>query len=115
MPDPIPDPLWDMMLSTNDCYPGCACAQDYFEITVDRLKQWTQQQPMEILKRVGQQIGEVEQLHPDRISDASKQTNIAFGPAAPFADWIQSWRQCFEASTASANKAGERDGRSSGA
>ena len=26
--------LWDLMLSTNDCYPGCGCDDDFFDMTL---------------------------------------------------------------------------------
>lgn len=31
----IKAPLWDLMLSINDCYPGCGCDDDYFDMTLD--------------------------------------------------------------------------------
>ncbi|MHA2007238.1 MAG: hypothetical protein ACXABO_05955 [Promethearchaeota archaeon] len=36
----IEPPLWDLMLSTNDCYPECGCEYDIFEMTKDRVKSW---------------------------------------------------------------------------
>ena len=36
----IKTPLWDLMLSTNDCYPGCGCDDDFFEMILDRVKLW---------------------------------------------------------------------------
>ena len=36
----IKAPLWDLMLSTNDCYPGCGCDDDDFDMTLDRVKRW---------------------------------------------------------------------------
>jgi hypothetical protein len=36
----IKSPLWDFMLSTNDCYPGCSCDDDFFDMTLNRVKKW---------------------------------------------------------------------------
>lgn len=36
----IPEPLWGLMLSTNDCYPGCSCEADRFEIDPPRVSRW---------------------------------------------------------------------------
>ncbi len=36
----IKSPLWDLMLSINDCYPGCGCDEDYFDMTLERIKKW---------------------------------------------------------------------------
>ena len=38
--DIIKSLLWDLMLSTNDCYPGCGCEWDFFDMTLDRVKSW---------------------------------------------------------------------------
>ncbi|GAG25189.1 unnamed protein product, partial [marine sediment metagenome] len=38
--DKIKSPLWDLMLSTNDCWPGCGCEYDFFDMTLDRMKAW---------------------------------------------------------------------------
>ena len=39
-PNLIKNPLWDLMLSTNDCTPGCGCDYDFFDITLERIKNW---------------------------------------------------------------------------
>lgn len=36
----IPEPLWGLMLSTNDCYPGCSCEAGRFEIDPPRVSRW---------------------------------------------------------------------------
>ncbi len=38
--DIIKSPLWDLMLSTNDCYPGCGCYDDIFDMTLEPVKAW---------------------------------------------------------------------------
>ncbi len=39
----IKSPLWDLMLSTNDCYPVCGCDDDFFDMRLDREKAWVQE------------------------------------------------------------------------
>lgn len=39
----IKSPLWDLMLSTNDCYLGCGCDDDFCDMRLDRVKAWVQE------------------------------------------------------------------------
>ncbi len=41
------------MLSTNDCYPGCDCDDDFFDMTLERVKLWaSKNDPIKILDQI---------------------------------------------------------------
>ncbi len=41
------------MLSTNDCYPGCDCDDDFFDMTLGRVKLWvSKNDPIKILDQI---------------------------------------------------------------
>ncbi len=55
----IKDPLWNLMLSTNDCYPGCSCDSDFFDITPERVQQWVRHNGSQNAKQALVQLNEL--------------------------------------------------------
>lgn len=92
MQQSIPEPLWDLMLSTNDCYPGCSCDADGFEIELERVGKW--------LTRVGidhgwQALAQLDALSaslPANSAALSDLTNVYFGSSDEAASWLLQWR-----------------------
>lgn len=96
------------MLSTNDCYPGCACEDDRFQITEQRLGKWiSKEHPGDVSEALD---------NLDRIicSDqavraaAAEQLDLSFDSDHELSDWLSEWRRCIAAVT-SRIKHGEQD------
>ena len=87
--DVIPEPLWSLMLSTNDCYPGCSCESDRFEMTPERIHRWLAERPNET-QQVLQQITDLRNHPPDRAA-LSQQTNIYFERDEESLAWLELW------------------------
>jgi hypothetical protein len=102
MPPLIPAPLWDLMLSTNDCCPGCSCEADRFEITSQRVASWVARYPAESR----QALAQLEALAGDPALDLvglSDQTNVHFDSPAVAAEWLGQWLRVLR-QTAGANQ-----------
>ena len=85
----IKTPLWDLMLSTNDCYPGCGCDDDFFEMTLDRVKLWVYaHDETEVLQQIDLLISN------DNIDigEIQIQTNIPFQSEEEFKEWLLEWK-----------------------
>jgi hypothetical protein len=88
----IPEPLWDLMLSTNDCYPGCSCEADRFEIDPLRVSRWVAKAGIE---QGRQALGQLDALLaglPESREALSALTNVFFESADEAAAWLQQWR-----------------------
>jgi len=86
----IKAPLWDLMLFTNDCYPGCSCDDDFFDMTVDRVKKWViTHDELEIIQQIDQLLSN------DNIDvgDIQIQTNIPFQSEEEFKEWLLEWKK----------------------
>ena len=59
MPSPIDDPLWDLLLSTNDCFPGCGCDDDYFQMTPERIDAWIDMHGIVLLQKASNMLSEL--------------------------------------------------------
>jgi hypothetical protein len=103
-PSPTPvftDPLWDLMLSTNDCYPGCSCEDDFFDQTAERVAAW--------VTRVGpatamQAIRQLNSLLAKDALDLEKVTwesNRVYDNQADLRDWLATWKHLLESAGAS--------------
>ena len=80
------------MLSTNDCYPGCSCEADAFEITSQRVAGWVARYPAESR----QALLQLEALASDPALDLvglSDQTNVHIDSQAEAAEWLGLWLQ----------------------
>lgn len=88
--DKIKSPLWDLMLSTNDCWPGCGCEYDFFDITFDRIKAWVLQNNYNIAL---DQINELISSPEIDIGDVQLQTGYPFQTFDEFKRWLLEWKE----------------------
>jgi hypothetical protein len=91
----IKAPLWDLMLFTNDCYPGCSCDDDFFDMTVDRVKKWVlTHDELEVIQQIDQLLSN------DNIDvgDIQIQTNIPFQSEEEFKEWLIEWKKLIKES-----------------
>lgn len=88
--DKIKSPLWDLMLSTNDCWPGCGCEYDFFDITFDRIKAWVLQNNYNIAL---DQINELISSPEIDIGDIQLQTGYPFQTFDEFKRWLLEWKE----------------------
>ena len=77
------------MLSTNDCYPGCGCDFDIFQITRDRVKKWDNKDDY---KSALIQINQLMDSLDIDIGDLQIQTGIPFQSFSEFVDWLVEWK-----------------------
>ena len=73
------------MLSTNDCYPGCGCDEDFFDMTLDHVKKWVITH--DELKAI-QQIDQLLSNDNIDVGDIQIQTNIPFQSEEEFREWL---------------------------
>ena len=91
----IKSPLWDLMLSTNDCYPGCGCDDDYFDMTLERIKKWV------IVHDKSTVILQIDQLLSNDNIDVGEiqiQTNTPFQSEEEFKEWLLEWKKLIKES-----------------
>lgn len=90
----IKAPLWEMLLDTNQCYPGCGCEADVFEQDLKPISRW--------LRSAGTPQGEVALAQLDALlasadsidqDELSYQTNMAFTSIEDVAAWLREWRR----------------------
>jgi hypothetical protein len=90
--DAIPGELWEMMLSTNDCYPGCACPDDWFQRTPHRVGAWIAAEGTDAAHRA---LALLDGLLAEPRFDAeglSRQTNLHFRDEDEARTWLSAWR-----------------------
>ena len=87
--DVIDKPLWELMLSTNDCYPGCGCEWDFFDMTLNRVKDWVLKNDH---KKVLQQIEELLSNSNMDVGDLQIQTGIPFQIFDEVKEWLLKWK-----------------------
>ena len=88
----IPEPPWGLMLSTNDCHPGCSCEADHFEIDPLRVSRWVAEAGIE---QGRQALGQLDALFdglPESREALSDLTNVFFESADEAVAWLQQWR-----------------------
>ena len=91
----IKAPLWDLMLSTNDCYPGCGCDDDFFDMTFDRVKNGV------ITHRESNLIPQIDQLLSNdniEVGEIQIQTNLPFQTVEEFKKWLLEWKNLIKGS-----------------
>jgi hypothetical protein len=86
----IKSPLWDLLLSTNDCYPGCSCDDDFFDMTLNRVKKWVSNNDG---TKVIQQIDNLLLDENIDIGEVQIQTNIPFQTIEEFREWLLEWKK----------------------
>ena len=87
--DVIRVPLWDLILSTNDCYPGCGCDYDVFDMTLERVKSWVSKNDA---VKVLDQIDELLAKKGIDVGDIQIQTNFPFQNLEEFEKWLLEWK-----------------------
>ncbi len=87
--DKIKSPLWDLMLSTNDCWPGCGCDYDFFDMTLDRIKVWVLQNDYNLAL---DEINELISFPEIDIGDVQLQTGFPFQEFDEFKKWLLEWK-----------------------
>ena len=94
--DIIISPLWDLMLFTNDCYPGCGCDYDLFDMTLDRVKAWVLKNDYKLALNQIEQLISSPQID---VGDLQLQTGIPFQNFDEFSDWLQEWKELIKKSS----------------
>ena len=87
--DKIKSPLWDLMLSTNDCWPGCGCDYDIFDMTLDRVKVWVLQNDYNLAL---DEINELISFPEIDIGYVQLQTGFPFQEFDEFKKWLLEWK-----------------------
>ena len=87
--DVIDKPLWELMLSTNDCYPGCGCEEDFFDMTLNRVKDWVLKNDH---KKALQQIEELLSNSEMDVGEVQIQTWITFQNFDEVKEWLLKWK-----------------------
>ena len=88
----IKAPLWELMLSTNDCYPGCSCDDDFFDTTPERVRQWLESSGDAKAQQALTQLDELINnplLDVDALND---QINYIVGNKEDAVAWLSQWR-----------------------
>ena len=86
-PNLIKNPLWDLMLSTNDCTPGCGCDYDFFDITLERIKNWMWKNDSAKTLIINQ-IDKLLKFKDVDIGDIQIQTGYPFQNFEEFEEWL---------------------------
>jgi hypothetical protein len=96
MPKPILDPLWSLMLSTNDCYPGCCCDDDFFDMSPERISVWTDKNGIESAIEASQVLVALLDSQPLDYDALSKQTNVWLPDVGEAVQWLDEWKSLID-------------------
>lgn len=88
--DKIKSPLWDLMLSTNDCFPGCGCENDFFDMTFNRVRAWVLQNDGNLAL---DQINELISYPEVDVGDVQLKTGFPFQEFDEFKKWLVGWKE----------------------
>ena len=83
-------PLGDLMLSTNDCYPGCGCDDGNFDMTLNRVRKWVSNNDG---TKVLQQLDNFISYENIDIGEVQIQTNFPFQSFEEFKNWLFEWKK----------------------
>jgi hypothetical protein len=86
----IPNPLWELMLSTNDCYPGCSCDEDRFDRSASRINAWVTKNPEKIQIVIDQLEGLINNDHLV-VDELSMQCNYYLATREDARIWLEEW------------------------
>lgn len=86
----IKSPLWDLMLSTNNCFPGCGCEDDFFDMTIDRVKAWVLQNDYNLAL---DQINKLITSPKIDVGDLQLQTGFPFQNFNELKTWLLEWKE----------------------
>ena len=94
---PIKDPLWSLMLSCNDCYPGCSCDEDYFNISTDRVASWLKSDGMGQARKTLRQVdNELKEASEQQLKGVNSQINMVFRSNKDWLSWLDDWSNCIK-------------------
>ena len=99
MSEPIDSPLWDVLLSTNRCYPGCACDDDVFELRADVCRTWSRLFCQEDLSEASEQLNALLELPELPVEKISDQMTTAFSSTEQVKDFLRAFSLLFEGRT----------------
>ena len=95
MPEPIDDPLWDLMLSTHGCDPSCGCDAD-FHIDPRGIGGWIDDFGEDFARAALRQLDDLI-ARGRSIEDAvGLQRNRLFRPPETVTAWLLRWRPAIE-------------------
>ena len=77
------------MLSTNNCYPGCGCEDDFFDMTLTRVKSWVLRNDY---KKALVQIDELLMDSEMDVGDLQIQTGYPFQRFEEVENWLLEWK-----------------------
>lgn len=93
---PLSGPLWEMMLSTNGCYPGCSCVNDEFQQTPELVETWVAATGIHQAQVALRQLDELlarPHLDANAIQDQINTYFVDDHPVEPAVrDWLAKWR-----------------------
>ena len=96
MSKPILDPLWSLMLSTNDCYPGCCCNDDFFDMSFERINVWTYKNGIESAIEASQVLVTLLDSQPLDYEALSMQTNLWWANVGEATEWLNDWQSLLD-------------------
>jgi hypothetical protein len=88
----IKDPLWDLMLSTNDCYPGCGCERDFFDMTESRVQMWSRTNGEAAVKVALQQLQQLIDFPTFDLTQLPYQISFIFESQSEAIAWLLEWK-----------------------
>ena len=96
MSKPILDPLWSLMLSTNNCYPGCCCDDDFFEMSFERISIWTCKNGIESTIEASQVLVALLNSQSLDYEALSMQTNLWWSDVSEATEWLNDWQSLLD-------------------
>lgn len=91
MPPIIEDPLWDLMLSTHSCHPGCGCGGDFF-IKPLLISRWLDEFGEEFGRIALRQVDDLLAMGPSMEGAVVDQRFRRFSAPETVTTWLQRWR-----------------------
>lgn len=79
------------MLSCNDCYPGCSCDDDHFQITTERVTEWLITDGMGKARETIRQLEELKQSSNKGLKGLPDQLNMVFSSKEGWELWLDDW------------------------
>jgi hypothetical protein len=102
--DPIENPLWDLMLFTNDCYPGCSCDRDFFDMTPAKVQLWLNMVGKEDREKAMGQVDRLINCSSLDLERLSSQTNFYFDNRGEAIAWLLEWKVLLTKASSSADR-----------
>ena len=91
-PKVIIENLWKLLLSTNDCHPGCSCEDDYFKQTPERVAAWVETAGRDAALQALSQLDRLLSLPQLDRQAIENETNTVFQTEVEVRTWLATWR-----------------------